>query len=238
MVRLGTGAIALALIVLSGCAAGGGRPERVTRMPLFAEGATVAFEQNGHLMAIEGGVVHLDREPFALVFEFPVGDGIMLHASVNPDHSDRLTAGKPLHGMFPVSGACTAEWEGNPDRDLVLFDEAYHYWHADPDGRPRFDEVAEAGPDGHITCVRSVEQLSLKAARRRVPVSDYPYDAVYLVFVSPHRYVSGDDGAREYRLLTLRFPATRHSKQPPGVPEWRGREEGWYLEPERRPKAR
>jgi hypothetical protein len=202
----------------------------VTVLPLFDAGATVAIEQVGQPVVIRDGVAMLERAPFALVFRLAEGAGLLINANFNPDHLERLQAGKPIAGQFPVYGVGMAEGPGNPDKSLTLVDEGYHVWTAEDADEARFDAIEPPEPDGLGKYVRAVERVTLRDLKETLRIESYPYDAIYLVIVEfePDRAKRADSPA--YKLLTLRFPTTPNSKKPPGVPHWREQEEFWYLQ--------
>jgi hypothetical protein len=203
-----------------------------TQLLLFEEDANLAIEQNDRRIEIKDGVVELEREAFSLHFELPENTRVILHASFNPDLAERVEAGRPVDGQFAFQGRGMAEGVGNAERWLILTDDGYSYWPAPNANKHRFNEVnvrEATGDRSTFHCVRNVERLFLHGAQETVSLEDFPYDEVYLVFVENEKDPTSHDTTRRAERLTIRFPSTAGSQEPPGVPDWRDREDYWYL---------
>lgn len=97
-----------------------------------------------------------------------------------------------------------AEHDFNPDRDLMLTNEGYHYLHNLGPESHRFDQVR---PDGSgFVCTRSVDKLSGLAAGEATPVSSFKTEVLYLVLVkSRFEQEKMDSVAEQVEHLALVF---------------------------------
>lgn len=204
----------------------------VTGLALFDGKTSLYIEQDGIRLPIQDGVVQLERRPFALVFELSGDQHVMFNASINPDHSERIKAGLPHEGMFAFWGTGLAEHEANRERLLRLRNDTHHSQGTPNRPRHRYDRLAKDPHSNRYTAHRTVAQLKIGRRGKAIPIAEYRYDRIYFVFIEPPPAETDFRALVNYQpgVLTLQFPERPDSRTPPGVAEWRDREEFWYDE--------
>jgi len=141
----------------------------------------VFIRQDGQDLPVVKGHVSLHRRPFQVVIRMKSKGAVQLNASTNPKLYQAARRGASVAAVIPLAGTGMAENDFNPDRDLMLTDEGYHYLHHQGPESHRFDQVR---PDGNgFVCVRSVDKLSGQQAGEATPVSAFKSEVLYLVLI-------------------------------------------------------
>ncbi len=141
----------------------------------------VSIVQDGRALLAVDGQVKLKRRPFQVVIRMRNKGAVQLNASTDPRLYRTARAGGSVAAVIPLAGTGMAEHDFNPDRELFLSNQGYHYLHHMGPDSHRFDSVR---PDGQgFVCTRSVDKLSGLGAGEGVPISRFKGGVLYLVLV-------------------------------------------------------
>ena len=139
--------------------------------PLFG----LEIEQDGRLIAPDGDSYTLKRKRFKLRFFLRPGQQILANFSQN----DRLYLAskktKSVESILGTEGTGMAETAGNPDKEIWLTDEAWHYWPAEKGEFCRFDSYKEE--NDVAVAERTVEKFT-----QDKPIPFNKIDVIYLVY--------------------------------------------------------
>jgi len=118
---------------------------------------SATIRQDGRSVALEGDqIVRLQKKPFDLVIGAHEDSGVMVHADIVPTTLEATRNGTPMDQLFSPGGGM-AEFHLNPNRELLIKDNAYHYWFFQDELSHRYNRVFLDG--SNILGTRTVEQF-------------------------------------------------------------------------------
>lgn len=145
----------------------------------------VHVEQNDSVVSAQDGIIKLKKAPFR--FEFTVSHitlarRICFYVAASSESDRYLGAiqGAPINA-FMISGTGGAEGYFNEKRILFVGKTITNVWYYDSDHDNRFDIIKRT--EEFILFGRSIENILMADQYRIIPVSDYPNQRLYLVFV-------------------------------------------------------
>lgn len=142
------------------------------------------FEQDGKRYDVVNNGLTLKAAPFELVLYFPEPMGVLLNASLEPftfGPATRKKNTKKKDDLLGFSQTAMAEAVFNPDKDIIINDNAPSYWYYDSATSHRFSEVIAT--DSGYLCKRRIEVLSFVADKKQELIEGN-MPALYLVFMS------------------------------------------------------
>ena len=172
-------AAALVLMALGGCNGPDGRTPRLAEGRAF----DVALRQDGRTVPIRDHQAHLARRPFALVLAFGKLERVLVHASFQPDMVRAVAAGRPMASVLPLPRRTPPAPLFNPQRALVVSDEAYQLWYYLGPAIHRFDKDGIREVDGAYLCRQTVAAYATPDGPTR-PLSRLRPHTLYLVLTA------------------------------------------------------
>jgi hypothetical protein len=166
------GAGLLLLTIASGSWAADDRSEtRLVQGPLFG----LQIEQDDKLIVPEGDAYNLKRKKFKIRFFLKKGQQILANFSQNDRLYTAAKKTKSIENILSTEGTGMAETAGNPDKDVWLTDEGWHYWPAEAGEFCRFDSYKEE--NGVVVGERTIEKFT-----QDKPIPFNKIDVIYLVY--------------------------------------------------------
>ncbi|MBN1409686.1 MAG: hypothetical protein JW969_02505 [Spirochaetales bacterium] len=167
---------------------------------------TVNIEQNGKIIPIRGKTVKIKKAPFSINITMSEPLGVLVLPSFGPEFFDKAVQGVDFPGITEKTGM--AEYDFNPNHEIVLMGDIPSYWHYIDAENHRFNEIKKE-PDGRITCKRFIENIndnSGDGGETVTPVSEIHEKTLYLVFFNVE-YVFDDNfdySINEYQRETVK----------------------------------
>lgn len=172
------------LLILSGCVSGC-KPYYASEAPQPPAGKhfSVTIEQFGKSIPVKNHEATIEKAPFTIVFYLRQPDAILVNTSFNPSSFYAAKNGVQIEKIRGFRETGMAEYLFNSKRDIMISDEAPHYWFYDNEKEHRFNEVTKK--DGILICKRTVENIFfLHPDREIVKVEDLRNkEKLFMVFM-------------------------------------------------------
>ncbi len=163
---------------------------------VFAENSSekyfsVEIRQDEKLKEIRNDELILDRKGFDLILNLNerACQGVLVNVFTNDKAFKVFQSGQSWDQAFDIPGFFMgmAEYDLNPEKNLILRDTAAHYLYYDSPEDNRFNYTAKDKKSGWVKGVRTVENLVIypypnDEGRKVLAVQDIPFKDLYLVF--------------------------------------------------------
>lgn len=141
------------------------------------------IEQNNSKIQTSGNVAKLKKEPFKIIITMSEPMGILINASFKPESYTLALKGASLSEIPGYTSTGMAEGINNPDKDMMICDDAPSYWFYDDDESNRFDLTYEQ--DEQIVCERQIKKFFIVENQSDLKLADVTSD-LYLVFLTTY----------------------------------------------------
>lgn len=141
----------------------------------------VRVEQNGKIIKAKNRVITLDKEAFKFVFELSEPMGVLINTSFNETSYQQASKGMEMSELFGFENTGMAEAIFNPDKEILIANDAPSAWFYESEEMHRFDLVEKK--KGQFWCTRIIENFFDVDADYTFPVAEID-KALYLVFIA------------------------------------------------------
>ncbi|MEC4114996.1 hypothetical protein [Myroides pelagicus] len=138
--------------------------------------------QNGELIPAKDGIINLKSEEFTFEITAEHLTSFLIGITTTKELYTATLADYELQQPWFKSYAM-ADYPFNPNRELLLSDQAPNYWHFTSPEDHRFDHSPQ-GTNEHWTAKRTIRTLNDLHNKKTIPINEFK-NSVYLYFYSP-----------------------------------------------------
>ena len=144
----------------------------------------IYVEKDQEIIEEANDVISLEPDAFNFVFEFSRPMGVLVHASFDQKTLKLAKKNKPFNKLPGFRQTGMADVMANPEKQVLLSEEAPNYWFYQSDSEHRFDKVLRSG--NRIRCIRTIERILDTDAQASIEVEELSRP-LHFVFISYER---------------------------------------------------
>lgn len=143
----------------------------------------VFFHQEGEKIEIADHQVFLKKKPFVIEIEMSKKMGIFLHASFKAKTYKMAIKNEHIGKLQVFNEKGMIEEKHNPNKTLLINDDAPSYWFYSSEDNNRFDRTVKDEYSHQVNCFRTVKTMIDQNSNEIIEVEE-AFEPVYMVFMA------------------------------------------------------
>jgi hypothetical protein len=142
----------------------------------------VFFHQEGKKIEVVDHEVSLKKKPFEIEIEMSKKMGIFVHSSFKSKTYKMAIKNEHIGKLEVFNEKGMIEEKHNPDKTLLINDDAPSYWFYSSEENNRFDKTVKDEYSHQVNCFRTVKTMVKPNSNEIIEVEE-AFEPVYMVFM-------------------------------------------------------